>query len=271
MILTQNKKRAFLRSLLVFVLAVLVFPLSAQDKLIEVEETMQEYLKEHHVDNIEKLAHRFTSSQSFLEKLLEQGHDIDPDEAQVKRKDVTVGDDVDVYVKHFSEHQNFTMFLIPINFYAHAIYDTLLISVLEVSDSWLKNRHHYLDLKNDSLKSATLSLENHNLLAEHMYHQSLKNVNLDMAEVKIKLHESYMSYNSIEMGMGNLSDDEKKEFRKTWGLMKKIFTHNISLNVEMNIYLFGNDDMSIEVFYNDAEKQYTVTPGNIFTRHHFEE
>lgn len=243
----------------------------AQGDLIEIGESMEDYIKENHVENIEKIAHQFTSSHDFLEKLLQEGHNIDPKSAQIRRKDVAVGKDIDVYVKHFTEHQNFTMFLIPINFYAHAIYDTLLISVIEVSDSWLKDKYHYANLENDSIKSHLLSLENHSLLAEHMYHQSLENVNLDLAEVKVKLHESYMNSNSINIGTSALSDKEKKEFRKTWGLMKKILTHNVNLNAEMNIYVFGYDDMEIDVLYNNAERIYKVTPGNIFTRHHFQE
>lgn len=242
-----------------------------QGDLMEIGESMEDFIKENHVENIEKIAHQFTSSHDFLEKLLQEGHEIDPKSAQIRRKDVSVGKDIDVFVKHFTEHQNFTMFLIPINFYAHAIYDTLLISVIEVSDTWLEDKYHYADLENDSIKSHLLSLENHSLLAEHMYHQSLENVNLDIAEVKVKLHESYMSNNSINIGTSALSEKEKKEFRKNWGLMKKILTHNVNLNAEMNIYVFGYDDMEIDVLYNNAERIYKVTPGNIFTRHHFQE
>ena len=243
----------------------------AQGDVIEVEESMEDYIKENHVENIEKIVHQFTSSHKFLEKLLDEGHNIDPKSAQLKRKDVSVGKDIDVFITHFSEHQNFTMFLVPINFYTHAIYDTLLISVLEVSDSWLHDKYYYADLKNDSIKSELLSLENHSLLSQHMYNQSLKKTNLDMAEVTVKLHESYMSNNSINLGLNELSKSEKKEFRKSWSAMKRLLSHNINLNAEMNIYVFGYDDMEIDVLYNDSEKIYTITPGNIFTRHHFEE
>ncbi|MFY0652041.1 MAG: hypothetical protein JXQ96_08420 [Cyclobacteriaceae bacterium] len=243
----------------------------SQKKVVEVGESMEEYIKENHIENIEKIVHQFTASDRFLQKLLEEGHDIDPNSAHIKRKDVKVGDDIDLYVKHFTEHQNFTMFLVPINFYAHAIYDTLLVSVLEVSDHWLQQKHYYADLKNDSTRSSLLSQENHDLLAEHMYHQALGSTRLDMAEVQIKLHESYMSNNTIHMGLGNLSTKEKKEFRESWGLMKKLLSHNVDLHAEMNVYIFGYDDMEIDVSFANLEKVYKITPGNIFIRHHFEE
>lgn len=239
-------------------------------KTIDIAESMEEYIKENHVENLEKIVHQLTSSEYFLKKLLEEGHDIDPGSEQIKRKDVKVGDDVDVYIKHFTEHQNFTMFLVPINFYSYAIYDTLLISVLEVSDHWLKQKHYYSDLNNDSTRSALLSKENHDFLSEHMYYQALKSSRLEMAEVQIKLHESYMSNNTLHLGMGKLTAREKREFRESWGLMKKLLTHNVDLYAEINVYVFGYDDMEIDVSHRNSQKAYKITPGNIFTRHHFE-
>ena len=55
---------------------------------------------------------------------------------------------------------------------------------------------------------------------------------------------------------------------KSWGLMKKLFTHNLDLNVEMNIYIFGFDDMKIVHYTSDGEIEYRITPHNVFTRHH---
>ena len=240
-------------------------------KTVEIGESMEEYIKENHVENLEKIVHQLASSEYFLTKLLEEGHDIDPSSEQIKRKDVKVGDDVDVYIKHFTEHQNFTMFLVPINFYSYAIYDTLLISVLEVSDHWLKQKHYYSDLHNDSTRAALLSKENHDYLSEHMYHQALKSSRLEMAEVQIKLHESYMSSSTLHLGLAKLTDKEKREFRESWGLMKKLLTHNVDLNAEINVYVFGYDDMEIDVSYRKIDRIYKITPGNIFTRHHFEE
>ena len=218
-----------------------------QNRLIEIGESMEEYIKENHVENVEKIIHQFASSEQFLKKLLEQGHDINPGQAHIKRRDVKVGDDVDIFVKHFSEHQNFTMFLVPVNFYSYAIYDTLLISVLEVSDQWLQRKHYYSDLKNDSIRSELLSLENHAFLAEHMYHQALRTTKLDVAEVQVKLNESYISNNSVHLGLGKLTNKEKKEFRESWGMMKRLLSHNVELYVEMNVYVFGTDDMKIDV------------------------
>ena len=239
--------------------------------VVEVGESMEEYLEENHVENLEKIVHQLTSSERFLKKLLEEGHDINPENERIKRKDVKVGDDVDVYVKHFTEHQNFTMFLVPINFYSYAIYDTLLISVLEVSEHWLKQKHYYSDLHNDSIKSALLSKENHDFLAEHMYYQALKSSRLEISEVQIKLHESYMSSSTLQLGLGKLTTKEKEEFRHSWSLLKKLLAHNVDLNAEINVYVFGYDDMEIDVTYGGLDKVYKINPSNIFTRHHFEE
>lgn len=273
-LLTNLKMRinlAFPAILLFFLLVFFTQHQIFAQKTIEIGESMEDYIKENHVENLEKIVHKLTSSESFLKKLLEEGHDIDPETERMKRKDVSVGEDLDVYVKHFTEHQNFTMFLIPINFYSYAIYDTLLISVLEVSDHWLKQKHYYSDIKNDSIKSSLLSKENHDLLAEHMTHQALKSNRVNMAEVEIKLHETYVSNNTLHMGLGKLTPKEKKEFREFWGMMKKLLTHNVDLNAELNMYVFGYNDMEVDVTYGKSNTIHKITPGNIFIRHHFEE
>ena len=175
----------------------------AQSKVIEVEETMEEFIEEHHISKIENVIHRLTSSKYFLKTLLEKGHDIDPENVNIQRKHVKVGSDIDVHVKHFTEHQNFTMILVPISFYDYAIYDTLLFSVIEVSDLWLQNKFPYDDLSNKEVKEELLSLENHALLGEHMFQQALNESNTKMAEVQISLHEAYISTNSIHVHTDN--------------------------------------------------------------------
>lgn len=240
-----------------------------QGDQVEVGETMKEYIKEHHVQKIENVVHKFCSSKLFLQALLEKGHNIDPATVSIQRKDVTVGKDIDVYVKHFTEHQNFTMILVPISFYNLAIYDTLLFSVLEVSDNWLSAKFQYDDLSDQKVKQDLLSLENHDLLSEHMYHQALQSSRTEIAEVKVSLHETYISTNTIHLHTGALSKEEKHEFKKSWGLFKKLFSHNVTLNIELNVYIFGYDDMEVLVEGKRGKELYKVTPGNIFTRHHF--
>ena len=272
--ITLNLKPCFAMYKFLSFLVLLTATISStqgQEKLVEMGETMEDYIEKNHVENIENMVHHFTSSNTFLEKLLEEGHHIAPGSARVKRKDVDVGKDIDIYVKHLSEHQNFTMFLIPINFKTHNITDTLLISVLEVSDSWLKKRHYYSDIENDSVKSHLLSSHNHNLVAEHMFHQAIENDRFDVAEVTIKLHESYMSNNTVKVDYGKLTSEEKKEIKETWTATKRLLSHNAEMNAEMNVYVFGLDAMELDVIQNGVQNNYVITPSNIFTRHHFEE
>lgn len=235
----------------------------------EVGESMEEYIRENHLEDIENIVHKFTESKVFLDYLLEKGHHIPHDSTKLKRKDINVGGDIDVYVKHFTEHQNYTMLLVPVDIYPLMIYDTLLFSVVEVSDDFLYEKYYYHDLKDDSVKSAVLSDLNHSLITNHMFEQIMAEQKQSTAEVEVKLHESYISTNSISLNTHNMNNDEKREIMKSWGLMKKLFTHNLSMNVEMNIYIFGYDDMRIVHYTEKGEIDYRITPGNVFTRHHF--
>lgn len=243
----------------------------SKEEHLKMSQTMEEYIKANHIEQIEDVIHKFTGSRAFVEFLLEQGHHISKENLELRRKDVRVGKDLDVYVKHFSEHQNFTMILIPIDVYSELIYDTLLFSVLEVSNDWLYKKYHYHDLSNDSIRTALLSLENHDMLARHMYDQARQDIDIGMSETEIHLKEGYISTSTIHLHTNELTKEEKKEFRQSWGLLKKALTHDVSLNVEMNVYIFGNDDMNI-IFHSKGEKKtYKVTPGNIFTHHDFVE
>lgn len=239
--------------------------------MIEMGESMEQYIKENHLEDIERIVHQFTESKVFLKYLLDKGHHIDPNTVELKRKDVKVGSDIDVYVKHFTEHQNYTMLLVPVDIYPLAIYDTLLFSVLEVSDSWLKGRYYYHDLANDSIKSHVLSVENHDLITRHMFDQMMAEKKQQAAEVSVVLDESYISTNSITLSTHELDKKEKQEILSHWSLMKRLFTHNLDMNVEMNIYIFGYDDMRIIHYTAEGELDYYITPSNIFTRHHFTE
>ena len=162
---------------------ILLFSTSAlaQDTVyVDVGQSKKEYIRENHVEDIEDLIHKFTSSKRFLNFLLKEGHDIDPDGMEIKRKDIIIGEDLDIYVKHFTEHQNFTMIMVPINIGSLAIFDTLLFTVIEVSQQWMKDRFYKNDLEDDSVKSHLLSIENHSLLSRHMYGQALKGNNRNL-------------------------------------------------------------------------------------------
>lgn len=238
-------------------------------KVQEVGETMEEYIKENHIEDIETLVHQFLESRTFLEYLLEQGHHINPDSIELKRKDISIGKDLDVYVKHFTEHQNFTMIMVPVDIYPLTIYDTLLFSVLEVSDNWLYQNHFEEKLDDPEVKARILSDENHHLLTKHMYEQVLSNRSSDLTEVQIKLHESYISTQSVMVDVKDMTKAEKEDMLKNWGFLKKIMTHDINLNIEINIYIFGHDDMRIIKYTREGSESYRITPSNIFTRHHF--
>ncbi|MFY0605377.1 MAG: hypothetical protein JXR10_01600 [Cyclobacteriaceae bacterium] len=245
--------------------------LDGKKEVIEVGESLEEYIKENHVDEIEEIVHRFTESRMFLNYLLEKGHHINADTVKLKRRDIRIGSDIDVYVKHFTEHQNFTMIMVPVDIYPLVIYDTLLFSVLEVSDEWLREKFYYHDLSDERVKSDLLSLENHELITKHMYDQVMKETRQGSAEVEVRLHESYITTNSIHLNTHELGKDEKAQMLRSWSIFKKLLSHNLDLNVEMNIYIFGHDDMNIIILNKDEEEIHRITPSNIFTRHHFEE
>lgn len=235
-----------------------------------VAESLEEYIKENHVDEIEDMVHQFANSKVFLEFLLAEGHSINVDANSIKKRDVHVGRDLDVFVKHFSEHQNFTMIMVPVDIYSQLVYDTLLFSIMEVSDQWLKEKYRYHDLSDNAVKEKLLSLENHDLLAEHMYEQGRASDAIGLSEVQVQLNESYISSSSIHMHMSDLNKQEKKEFRKSWSFVKKTFAHDIELNVEMNIYVFGTDDMRLLYYSKGEESELKITPRNIFPRHSFQ-
>ncbi len=241
----------------------------AQNEFIKLAETKEEFIRENHVESIEEFVHQFMNSQEFLNFMLSQGHDIDPNSVQLRKRDIGVGEDLDVYVKHITEHQNFTLLLIPFSIYSLQIYDTLLFSVLEVSDQWMADRFFNSDLDEDSVKSQLLTVENHILLTDHLSEMALANNFHEVNEIKITLRESYISTTHLPLHVKDLDESERKQLRKNWGLMKKAMAHNIEMNVEMNVYLFGNDDMSVIYNTRRGERVFRVTPNNIFPRHEF--
>ncbi|WP_421869963.1 hypothetical protein [Marinoscillum sp.] len=264
-----NRTAILMVSLCVFVNTYAQQRFGASNDVQEVGESMEAYIKENHLEDIEDIVHKFTESKVFLQYLLEKGHNIQSDSIKLRRKDISVGKDIDVYVKHFTEHQNFTMLLVPVDIYPLMIYDTLLFSVVEVSNDFLKEKYYFHDISDDSVRSDLLADLNHDLITAHMFEQVMAEQGQRAAEVQVRLHESYISTNSISLNTHEMDKSEKKEIMKSWGLMKKLFTHNLELNVEMNIYIFGFDDMRIVHYTNSGEVDYRVTPGNIFKRHHF--
>lgn len=242
----------------------------SQTRYEEVQMTKKEFIISNHLEDIEDLIHKFARSRNFIEFLLEEGHQIDHSKVEsISRRDISIGEDVDIYVKHFTPHQNYTMIMVPVNIYSMAIYDTLLFSVLEVSDEWIKEKFWERNVTNDSVKAHLLSIENHRILSEHMVHLALGRTGDDITEMEVKLHEGYISTASISYHINNLTNSEKRDFRKSWGLIKKALTHNVDLNVEMNIYIFGYDDMEVN-YYSDGDiRTHRITPQNIFKRHHF--
>lgn len=245
--------------------------LIAQSKYIEVGESKEAYIRENHLEQVEEIVHKLAISKEFLNRFLEKERQVNADASHIKKSDISIGEDVDIYVKHFTEHQNFTMILVPISIYSMAVYDTILFSVVEVSDQWLKRSFPYDDIENDSIKSSLLALKNHELLAQHIYDQALTESNADIGQVKLDLNETFISTNTIHQDVGHLSRREKEDFKSRWGLLKKAFSHSIDLNVEMNIYVFGFDDLEVECKSSRGVENFKVTPTNIFTRHHFQE
>lgn len=235
----------------------------------DVGESLKAYIKDNHIEAIEDVVHQFTSSKVFLSFLLEQGHNIDPQTVEIKRRDIRVGEDIDVFVKHFSEHQNFTMIMVPVDIYSQMIYDTLLFSVLEVSDEWLSKKYPYQDLDSPEQKERLLTLENHERLSRHMYEQGRDSRVIGMSEVEVDLKESYISSSSIHVHIAELTKQERRAFRESWGLIKRAFAHDVDLNIEMNVYIFGSDDMQLHYSSKGNTFEYKITPSNIFTRHRF--
>ncbi|MEO9966548.1 MAG: hypothetical protein ABJF11_12200 [Reichenbachiella sp.] len=243
----------------------------SQSQYEELGESMETYIHENHLEKVEEIVHKLASSKEFLKQFLEKERHILADSIDLKKGDIRIGGDVDIYVKHFTEHQNFTMILVPISIYNLAVYDTILFSVLEVSDRWLERQFPYDDFKNDSIKSSLLSIKNHELLASHIYDQALSISNTTMGEVQLVLNETFISTNTIHEGIGGLGKKEKEIMKSHWGLLKKAFTHNVDLNVEMNVYVFGFDDLEVSCKHLRGTTTFKVTPTNIFKRHHFEE
>ena len=240
-----------------------------QSKYQEVGESMKAYIQENHLEQVENVVHNLALSKAFLNQFLEEERHLHADAADLQRNDVRIGEDVDIHIKHFTEHQNFTMILVPISIYSLAVYDTILFSVLEVSDTWLEREFPYDNFKNDSIKSSLLSMKNHELLAAHIYDQALSSNRTEMGEVQLELDETFISTNTIHENVGSMTKKEKDMFKSHWSLIKKAFTHNIDLNVEMNVYVFGFDDLEVNCKDARGQSRFKVTPGNIFRRHHF--
>lgn len=255
----------------IIILLLCTFQTFAQTNYEEVGESMAEYIQENHLEQVESIVHKLAYSKDFLKQFLEKERHIHAEAAEIKKGDINIGSDVDIYVKHFTEHQNFTMILVPISIYSLAVYDTILFSVVEVSDTWLEREFPYDDFKNDSIKSELLSIKNHALLAEHIYDQALNETNTTMGQVQLELNETFISTNTIHEDVGKLNKREKDEFKSHWSLLKKAFTHNVDLNVEMNVYVFGFDDLEVKCKNVRGTTSFKVTPSNIFKRHHFKE
>lgn len=94
---------------------------------------------------------------------------------------------------------------------------------------------------------------------------------IGMSEVEVELKESYISTSSIHMHIAELTKQERREFRDSWGLIKKAFAHDVDLNIEMNVYIFGSDDIQLHYYAKGQTYEYKITPRNIFTRHKFVE
>ena len=239
-------------------------------RIVEMGETLEEFIEENHIEEIEDMIHHLTSSSLFVNQFVEKEKQHLLVAQELHRKDVRIGRDIDIYVKHFSEHQSYTMILVPISIYSAAIYDTLLFSVLEVTDCWLQREYPYAKLSNDSIKSSLLSLKNHDLFASHLYEQALEQTSSEMGRFKIHVQESYITSNTVHEQLSHLSKEEREKIKRKWSLLKKALSHNIDLNVELNMYVFGFNDMEVIIQHINKPEYYKITPSNIFTRHHFE-
>lgn len=237
----------------------------------EISQTMEDFIIENHIDKLEDVVHKLAHSKGFLNQFIEDESILNGDIKKIKRKDIAIGDDLDVHIRHFTEHQSFTMVLVPISIYSLAVYDTILFSVLEVSDKWMERAFPYKDISNDSIKSALLSDKNHYLLGQHVYEQALKESNSSMGEVTLEFEENYVSSSTVHENLDSFSELEKTKVKHHWGLLKSAFSHSVGLNVEMNVYVFGYNDIVVSCKNNRGKSNFKVTPSNIFKRHHFKE
>lgn len=244
------------------------FSLFAQSKA-ERSENIKELIKKNHIEDVEILVHRLAKSSDFLNILLKNGHDIDIENAKFKKKDVAVGEDIDLYVTHFTEHQSFTLLMLPVSFYNLSIYDTLLFASLEVSDEWLEDRFHK-KIPSEEEKAKLLASETHILLQEHIANQAGRHLDLSgMGEMQIQLHETFVSTSKVTRDLKDMDKTEREILTKSWGLIKRSLSHNAHLNVESNVYVFGIDDMDVTFTSGQKEQHFRVTPTNIFDRHDF--
>ncbi len=249
----------------------LVFFAATSQTFQEINETKKEYIKEHHLEDVENIVHELAKSKQFLEMLLESGHDFDIEDLNLKRKDVNIGEDIDLFVKHISEHQTFSMLLLPISFYSLGVYDTILFTSLEVSDEWLEKTFEVKDPDNNT-KERLLAEEGHRMLEQHIMGQASSLLDLrGMGEVDVTLHESYVTGSHVSLDVSELSNEERKAIRKSWGLLKRVLTHNVNLNVELNVYVFGVDDMDVTFSSHNKTLHFQANPSNVFQRHHFVE
>lgn len=250
------------------VICLLNFNLSAQTRA-ERSENLKELIQKNHIEDVEIVVHRLAKSNEFLNILLKNGHNVDIDNVKFKKKDVSVGEDIDIFVTHFSEHQSFTLLMLPVSFYNLSIYDTLLFASLEVSDEWLEDRFHQ-QIPSEEAKSKMLASETHTLLQEHIAHQAGKHLDLSgMGEMEIQLHETYVSTSEVTTDLRGLSKDEREVITRSWSIIKKSLSHNAHLNIESNVYVFGVDDMDVTFISGETQKHFKVTPTNIFQRHDF--
>ncbi len=257
-----------MKTLLTLLMASLILVCYGQN-FQNVNETKKEYIKEHHIQDVENIVHQLAQSKQFLEVLLKSGHQFDLDKIDLKRKDVKVGEDIDLFVKHISEHQTFTMMLLPISFYSLNVYDTILFTSLEVTDEWLEGTFQ-VEIGDQESKEKLLAKEGHRMLEQHILGQASSLLDLSgMGEVEVNLHESYVSGSHITLNVSELDQEEKKAVRKSWGLLKKVLTHNVNMNVELNAYVFGVDDMDVSFASRNTVKHFKANPANVFQRHHF--
>lgn len=247
------------------VMCLLGFSLFAQTKA-EISENIKNLIKKNHIEDVEVVVHRLAKSDEFLNVLLD-GHNVDANNVKFKKKDVSVGEDIDLFVTHFTEHQSFTLLMLPVSFYNLSIYDTLLFASLEVSDQWLEDRFHR-QIPSEEEKKQLLISETHTLLLEHIASQAGKHMDLSgMGEMEIILHETYVNTSDVTTDLRGLSKEERELITQSWSIIKKSLSHNAHLNIESNVYVFGVDDMDVTFKSGEIEKHFRVTTKNIFQRH----
>ncbi|MFT6865239.1 MAG: lipopolysaccharide export system protein LptC [Cyclobacteriaceae bacterium] len=61
-------------------------------------------------------------------------------------------------------------------------------------------------------KEKLLSLENHDMVGNHMYDQGRKSQVIGISEVQVQLKEEYISSNRIHIHMSELTRSEKNSF-----------------------------------------------------------